>query len=88
MTRALTLDDFSEAEITASSKRAALRFAAGMRRERDRPDARDDAVRNWRLAVELAHRWASVEEIAEATGASPYEIAEICEDREAASPSR
>ena len=86
MTRALTLDDFSEAEIAATNRRTALRLVAGMTREKDRPDARDTADRNWRAVVRLAHRWVSVEEIAEATGASPDEIAEICEDREAASP--
>ena len=85
MTRALTLDDFDEAEIAASSKRAALRFVAGMTREKDRPDARDNAVFNWRFAVRLAYRWASVEEIAEAAGASVDAVSEICEDQEAAS---
>ncbi len=85
MTRALTLDDFDEAEIEASSKRAALRFLAGMAREKDRPDARDDAVRNWEFAVSFAYRWASVEEIAEAAGASADAVSEICEAREAAS---
>ncbi len=85
MTRALTLDDFSEAEIAASSKRAALGFLAGMTREKDRPDARDTAVGNWRFAVRFARRWASVEEIAEAAGVSTDEVSEICEDREAAS---
>ena len=78
MTRVLTLADFDEAEIAASSKRAALRFVAGMTREKDRPDARDDAESNWRTAVRLARRWASVGEIAEAAGASPDEISEIC----------
>ena len=86
MTRALTLDDFSEAEIAASSKRAALSFLAGMTSEKDRPDARDDAVRSWELAVSLARRWASIEEIAEAAGTSPDVVAKICEeDRKAAS---
>ncbi|MCY4423989.1 MAG: hypothetical protein OXC06_13085 [Acidimicrobiaceae bacterium] len=79
MTRALTLDDFDATEIAASSKRAALRFVAGMTREKDRPDARDTAVSNWRAAVRLAHRWASVAEIAGATGASPEAISAICE---------
>ena len=85
MTRALTLDDFDEAEIAASSKRAALRVVVGMTREKDRPDARDNAVFNWRFAVRLAYRWASVEEIAEAAGASVDAVSEICEDQEAAS---
>ena len=85
MTRALTLDDLSEAEIAASSKRAAIRLVAGMAREKDRPDARDTAVRNWRFAVRFARRWASVEEIAEAAGISPDAVVEICKDREAAS---
>ncbi|MYI15294.1 MAG: hypothetical protein F4108_06225 [Acidimicrobiaceae bacterium] len=85
MTRALTLDDFSAAEIAASSKRAALRFLAGMTHEKDRPDARDDAVRNWRFAVRFARRWASVEEIAEAAGIPPDTVSKICEAREAAS---
>ena len=35
--------------------------------------------------MRLARRWASVEEIAEVAEASPDVIAEICEDREAAS---
>ncbi len=84
MTRALTLDDFDEAEIAASSKRAALRVVVGMTREKDRPDARDNAVFNWRFAVRLAYRWASVEEIAEAAGTSVDAVSEICEDQEAA----
>ena len=86
MTRALTLDDFSEAEIAATNKRTALRLVAGMTREKDRPDARDTAVRNWRFAVRFARRWASVEEIAEAAGISPDAVTEICEARKAASP--
>lgn len=85
MTRALTLDDFDEAEIAASSKRAALGFLAGMTREKDRPDARDDADSNWRFAVRFARRWASVEEIAEAAGITPDAVSKICEAEEAAS---
>ncbi len=84
MTRALTLDDFDEAEIAASSKRAAIRFVAGMTQEKDRPDARADAVRNWRFAVRFARRWASVEEVAEAAGTSPDTVSKICECEEAA----
>ena len=86
MTRALTLDDFSEAEIAATNKRTAIRLVAGMTREKDRPDARDDAVRNWRFAVRLARRWVSVEEIAEAAGVSPDAVSKIWEAEEAASP--
>ena len=85
MTRALTLDDFSEAEIAATNKRTAIRLVAGMTREKDRPDARDDAVRNWRFAVRFARRWASIEEIAEAAGVLPDAVSEICEAEEAAS---
>ena len=88
MTRALTLDDFTEAEIAASSKRAALSFLAGMTQEKDRPDARDDAVRNWRFAVSFARRWASIEEIAEAAGTSPEEVSEICEEDQKAGSGR
>ena len=85
-TRAMSLADFDEAEVAASGKRAALRVVAGMTREKNRPDARDDAVANWRTVVRLAHRCgASPREIAEAAGVSPAAVSKICGAREAVS---